>query len=163
MYSNQDPDYIPDAESIHVYPYPTDFRNAPNNCVYQYFKLLAQQWRRELVKIWGPMIGSQIKLSISEWQAGMLSWSGWRTPSTVQAFYAGWFRYVLQGQALADGSVGATERWWSAILFDAATDKDDYDFIKADGTLADVYNAAPLDVDHVANLAERYLGVTVPA
>jgi len=34
-------------------------------------------------------------------------------------------------------------------------------FIKADGTLAYVYNAAPLDVDHVARLAERYLGVTV--
>jgi thiol-disulfide isomerase/thioredoxin len=36
-------------------------------------------------------------------------------------------------------------------------------FIKGDGTLAYVYNAAPLDVDHVASLAERYLGVTVPA
>ena len=36
-------------------------------------------------------------------------------------------------------------------------------FIKADGTLAYVYNATPLDVDHVAAFAERYLGVTVPA
>ena len=36
-------------------------------------------------------------------------------------------------------------------------------FITADGTLAFVYNSAPLDVDHVAALAERYLGVTVPA
>ena len=36
-------------------------------------------------------------------------------------------------------------------------------FITAGGTLAFVYNAAPLDVAHVAALAERYLGVTVPA
>jgi peroxiredoxin len=36
-------------------------------------------------------------------------------------------------------------------------------FITAGGSLAYVYNAAPLDVDHVAQLAERYLGVTVPA
>ncbi len=36
-------------------------------------------------------------------------------------------------------------------------------FITAGGTLAFVYNAAPLDVDRVAALAERYLGVTVPA
>jgi cytochrome c biogenesis protein CcmG/thiol:disulfide interchange protein DsbE len=36
-------------------------------------------------------------------------------------------------------------------------------FITAGGTLAFVYNSTPLDVDHVADLAERYLGVTVPA
>lgn len=36
-------------------------------------------------------------------------------------------------------------------------------FITAGGTLAFVYNSTPLDADHVAGLAERYLGVTVPA
>jgi hypothetical protein len=138
--SGNDPDYIPDAESIHAYPYPMDFPNASNDCVYQYFKLFAQQWRQELVKIWGPEIGNRIRLSISEWEAGTLSWSGWRTSSAVQAFYDGWFRYVLQGQALADGSVGTTERWWNAILFDAATDNDYYDFIKADGTVHPWYH-----------------------
>jgi thiol-disulfide isomerase/thioredoxin len=36
-------------------------------------------------------------------------------------------------------------------------------FITAGGTLAFVYNSTPLDVEDVAGLAERYLGVTVPA
>lgn len=132
--SGNDPDYIPNAESIHAYPHSPDFPNASDTCIFQYFKLFAQQWRQELVKIWGPTIGNQIKLSISEWEAGNLAWTGWTTASTVQSYYDGWFRYVLQGGALPDGSIGATERWWNANQFVTASDNNYYDMIKADGT-----------------------------
>ncbi|HSX52955.1 MAG TPA: Ig-like domain-containing protein, partial [Patescibacteria group bacterium] len=138
--SGNDADYIPDGESVHAYPHSPDFGTSSDNCIFQYFKLFNQQWRQELVNIWGPTIGNQIKLSISEWNAGNTAWTGWSTPSTVQAFYDGWFKYVLQGQALPDGSVGATSRYWSANLFEAATDGFPYDFIKSDGTVQPWYN-----------------------
>lgn len=144
--AGNDPDYIPDAESIHSYPFPSDFPETSSvECVYQYYKLFIQDWRQELVNIWGPTIGNQIKLADTEWEAGQLSWSQWSNPSAVESFDDGWIKYVLQGQALPDASVGTTERLWAANLFDDATDNDNYDFIKPDGTTQPWYDTFKTD------------------
>ncbi len=93
-----DPDYIPDVESIHAYPHSPDFSEQAgyeldDNQIYAYYRNWLVQSRRRLAAIWGPTVGDKIRFSISEWNAGSHNtdgtWSGWSTPSRVQAFYSG--------------------------------------------------------------------------
>ena len=121
-----DPDYIPDAESIHAYPHSPDFSDQagyefPDNMAYAYYRNWLVQSRRRLDAIWGAAVGDQIRLSISEWNAGSNNssgtWSGWHTPSRVQAFYDGWL-HMLQGDGV---TTGAGTRYWNANVFELAS------------------------------------------
>ena len=121
-----DPDYIPDAESIHAYPHSPDFSDQagyefPDDMAYAYYRNWLVQSRRRLDAIWGAAVGDQIRFSISEWNAGSNNssgtWSGWHTPSRVQAFYDGWL-HMLQGDGV---TTGAGTRYWNANVFELAS------------------------------------------
>ena len=122
-----DPDYIPDAESVHAYPHSPDFTDKagyefPDNMAYAYYRNWIVQSRSHVEQIWGPAIGSQIRFSISEWSAGANNsdgtWSGWHTPSRVQAFYNGWL-HMLRGNG---ATTGAGTRYWHASAFELASE-----------------------------------------
>ncbi len=107
-----DPDYIPDVESVHAYPHGPDFSSRTgyefsDRMVYAYFRSWLTHSRGRLKAIWGPTVGARIRFSISEWNAGANNeggtWSGWRTPARVQSFYKGWLR-MLQGNGRTTGS-----------------------------------------------------------
>jgi F5/8 type C domain len=139
-----DPDYIPDVESIHAYPHSPDFSDQAgyeldDNQIYAYYRNWLVQSRRRLAAIWGPTVGDKIRFSISEWNAGSHNtdgtWSGWSTPSRVQAFYNGWLT-MLQG----DGTTtGAGTRYWNANVFELASEAPTgygayYNLVRKDGT-----------------------------
>jgi hypothetical protein len=145
-----DPDYIPDAESVHSYAHGPDFEGAPgfgakgtyefdDNIAYAYFRNWIIQSRRRLEAIWGATVGARIRLSISEWNAGANNsegtWSGFSTPARVQAFYAGWL-HMLAG----DGrTTGAGTRYWHASVFELASESSTgygrfYNLIRKDGS-----------------------------
>jgi len=121
--SGRDPDYIPDAESIHAYPHGQDFSMVPgfefdDNIIYAYYRNWLVKSRARLKAIWGDAIGDGIRFSMSEWNAGDAEddddlWSGYLTPSRVQQFYAGWFD-MLRGDGVM---TGAGTRWWHANCF----------------------------------------------
>jgi len=139
-----DPDYIPDVESIHAYPHSPDFSDKAgyefaDRMAYAYFRNWIIQSRRRLNAVWGTSIGSQIRFSISEWNAGANNsdgtWKGWSNPARVQAFYKGWLR-MLQG----NGNVkGTGTRYWNANVFELASESAKgygryYNLIRKDGT-----------------------------
>ncbi len=139
-----DPDYIPDVESIHAYPHSPDFSDQAgyeldDNQIYAYYRNWLVQSRRRLDAIWGPTVGDKIRFSISEWNAGSHNsdgtWSGWSTPSRVQAFYSGWLT-MLQGDGV---TTGTGTRYWNANVFELASEAPTgygayYNLIRKDGT-----------------------------
>jgi hypothetical protein len=139
-----DPDYIPDAESIHAYPHSPDFTDTPgyafdDNMVCAYYRNWLVQSRGRLDSIWGSSIGDNIRFSISEWNAGADNsdgiWSGWSTPSMVQAFYSSWL-HMLQGNGV---TTGTGTRFWDANCFELASESPTgygayYNLIREDGS-----------------------------
>jgi hypothetical protein len=139
-----DPDYVPDVESIHAYPHSPDFSDKAgysfdDNMAYAYYRNWLVQSRARLDAIWGATIGSRIRFSISEWNAGANNsdgtWSGWATPSRVQGFYAGWL-HMLQGNGV---TTGPGTRYWQAGVFELGSESPTgygryYNLIREDGT-----------------------------
>jgi hypothetical protein len=139
-----DPDYIPDAESIHAYPHSPDFSATPgyafdDNMVCAYYRNWLVQSRGRLDAIWGSTVGDNIRFSISEWNAGANNssgtWSGWATPSSVQSFYSSWL-HMLQGNGV---TTGAGTRYWDANCFELASESPTgdgayYNLIREDGS-----------------------------
>jgi hypothetical protein len=153
--NGNDPDYVPNAESIHGYCHSTDFQPAsftPNpydfddNVCYAFYRSWIVKSRAYVNSIWGAAIGNNIRFSMSEWQAGACAtttncWSGFSSASKVQAYYDGWYR-MLRG----DGNTAGTgTRYWSANLFAIAsfTDTDPngvYNLVRPDGTTPPWYD-----------------------
>jgi hypothetical protein len=140
-----DPDYIPNAESIHAYCHSNDFASNPftfdDNICFAYYRNWIVQSRAHLNTTWGAAIGNNIRFSMSEWNAGSCAtastncWSGWSNPSAVQSFYAGWL-----GMLRGDGNTTATgTRYWAANVFEIASNSDAgpggyYNIIRQDGS-----------------------------
>jgi hypothetical protein len=153
--NGDDPDYIPDVESIHAYCHSTDFvptSFTPNaydfddNVCYSFYRNWIVKSRAYVNAIWGPTIGNNIRFSISEWQAGACAtttncWTGFSSPSAVQSYYDGWYR-MLRGNG---NTAGTGTRYWSANLFAIAsfTDTDPngaYNLVRQDGTTPPWYD-----------------------
>lgn len=142
--SGDNPDYVPDAESIHAYPHSSDFSASPgyefdDNVAFAYYRQWIESSRDAVDAIWGSSPGDNIRFAISEWNAGVANasgaWSGWRSPSRVQTFYAGWFN-MLAGDGM---STGQGTRFWAANCFELASNADTgagapYNLVEQDGT-----------------------------
>lgn len=145
--AGSNPDYIPDAMSMHAYPHGPDFATAPyafdDNIVYAYFRNWIVQSRSRVNAIWGATIGNNIRFAVSEWNAGVSRsdmWSGWTTAGAPEAFYAGWFD-MLRGDGV---TTGTGTRYWAACLFLIAGNSDTgtgrfYNIIRQDGTVPTWY------------------------
>lgn len=118
-----DPDYIPDAVSIHAYPYSPDFSSTASlSSIISYFDNWTSANRAVINRIWGTTIGSRIKLVVSEWNAGIDTWSGFGD-SRVNDFYTAWLHMLRR-----DG-------FWMANCFAlASNDTQPFDMIREDGT-----------------------------
>ncbi len=127
---NNDPDYIPDVISIHAYPYSGDFGyTAALSDIIAYHDAWAASTRNIINNIWGSTIGSNIKLSISEWNAGDTSWTGFND-SRVSDFYTAWLQMLRR------------DNFWEASQFAIASNgTEPYDIIKEDGTTRSQYDA----------------------
>ena len=135
--SGYDPDYIPDAISIHAYPYSGDFCGSTplSSCSVSVSDIVAyhEAWqakvRDQMNAIWGPTIGSKIKFAVSEWNAGYQSWPGF-TDARVVSFYTAWLAMLKR-----DG-------FWLADQFAIASNgSEPYDIIKETGATATFYDA----------------------
>jgi hypothetical protein len=125
--SGGDPDYIPDAVSIHAYPHTSggggDFGSSATLAqIIDYHEAWAASTRAIMVSIWGSTIGSQIKLVMSEWNAGDSGWAGFGD-SRVDDFYGAWLDMLR------------ADDWWMANCFALASNgSEPYDMVKEDGT-----------------------------
>lgn len=143
------PDYIPDFESIHAYPHSPDFSQTAgyafdDNIAYAYYRNWLVKTRARVNAIWGATIGNQVLFSISEWAPGINNsggtWSGWTTSGAPEAFIAGWFK-MLRGNGV---TTGAGTAFWNANLFVMASESDTgtnryYNWIHKDGTVPSWY------------------------
>ena len=127
--SGGDPDYLPDAISIHAYPYSGDFGfDARREDILAYYSAWTSGVRAELVRIFGAEVGGRIRLVMSEWNAGIQSWPGW-SDGRAAAFYGPWLSMLR-----ADG-------WWAANQFNIASQHDVLSMITMDGTTTPTYDA----------------------
>jgi len=146
--NGSNPDYIPDFLSMHAYPHGPDFSSAAgyefdDNIAYAYFRNWLIRSRHVVDSVWGTTIGSGVRFSISEWNAGVSrsdSWSGWSTPGRPEQFYAGWFD-MLRGDGV---TTGAGTRYWNANAFLIAGNSDtgsgrSYNIIRRDGSVPPWY------------------------
>jgi hypothetical protein len=144
--SGRNVDVIPDFESIHAYPHSDDFASAPydfdDRIAYAYYRTWIERSRARLDALWGPGMGGNILFSISEWNAGAANsggtWSGWTTPGRPGAFYRGWLD-MLAGDGRTTGS---GTRYWSANVFEVASNSDTgigryYNLVRRDGSTPD--------------------------
>lgn len=122
-----DPDYIPDAVSIHAYPNTSgvggDFGSSATLAdIITYYDNWASSTRSILTTIWGSAIASGIKLAISEWNAGDSGWAGF-SDSRVDDFYDAWLAMLRRND------------FWLANCFALASNgAQPYDMIAEDGT-----------------------------
>ena len=125
--SGNDPDYIPDAVSIHAYPYSPDFSyTTPLSEIIAYFDNWTAANRAVIDRIWGPVVGPQIKLVMSEWNAGNSGWTGFQD-QRVDDFYTQWLQMLRRNG------------FWMANQFAVASNSLSYDMIKSDGTVRRQY------------------------
>jgi hypothetical protein len=119
------PDYIPNVESVHSYCHSTDFTTSPG---YNFSNNECLAWQREWLtsarqqvdRIWGKAIGSQIRFAVSEWSGGTYNsatdrWSGYAD--------GGMARYVTEYLAMLKGdgrTTGTGTAYWEASLFELA-------------------------------------------
>jgi len=132
--AGKDPDYIPDAISYHAYPLGSDFLGDTSiDDVIAYYDALTTAWRNILLQVWGDTIGSNIKMAVSEWNAGTwnssVQWPGF-LDGRVDTFYTKFL------QLLKDRG------YWFANQFAIASNPTQmYDMINADGTVRSQYYA----------------------
>jgi hypothetical protein len=143
--NGNDPDYIPDVVSIHAYPHSPDFGFSYNSStgtvtsagnttdqIIQYFDNWSTANRSVINSIWGPTLGPNIKLAVSEWNAGNSVWPGFTATSgdNVSYFYTQWLTMLRRNNFyLADQF---------AI---ASNDSSNHDMIREDGFLRQQYYA----------------------
>jgi hypothetical protein len=132
--SGGDPDYIPDAVSIHAYPFTAgsggDFGNTLTlaDCI-AYHENWADSTRAIMTTIWGSTIADNIRLVMSEWNAGDTTWTGF-ADSRVDDFYDAWLAMLRD------------KDWWMANCFALASNgSEPYDMVKEDGTTRRQYDA----------------------
>ena len=128
--SGYDPDYIPDAISIHAYPYSGDFGyNAPLTDIISYYESWQTKVQAQMNAIWGPTIGPSIKMAVTEWNAGDKTWTGF-SDSRVVDFYTAWLSMLRRNG------------YWLANQFAIASNgTEPYDMIKTTGATTPYYNA----------------------
>ena len=134
--SGYDPDYIPNAISVHAYPYSGDFCGSTPlaSCsvsvsdIIAYYEAWQARVRDQINAIWGPTIGSTIKIAMSEWNAGYKDWPGF-SDSRVVDFYSAWLAMLKR------------DNYWLANQFAIASNgAEPYDIIKETGATAPFYN-----------------------
>ncbi len=87
--SGYDPDYIPDAVSIHAYPFSPDFGyDASLADIISYYESWQAKVRAQINSIWGPTVGPSIRMAVSEWNAGEKSWTGFSDQRVVDFYNA---------------------------------------------------------------------------
>ncbi|MDQ3895749.1 MAG: Ig-like domain-containing protein [Actinomycetota bacterium] len=128
--SGYDPDYIPDAISIHAYPFSPDFGyNASLSDIISYYESWQAKVRAQINSIWGPTIGPSIRMAVSEWNAGEKSWTGFSDQRVVD-FYNAWLAMLRRGN------------YWLANQFAIGSNgTEPYDMIKATGATTPYYYA----------------------
>lgn len=125
--SGGDPDYIPDAVSIHAYPHTSggggDFGSSATLAdIISYHDNWVTSTRSIMNTIWGSTIGNNIKLAVSEWNAGDTGWTGFSS-SAVDDFYDAWLDMLRRND------------FWMANCFALASNgTEPYDMVKEDGT-----------------------------
>lgn len=137
----------PDFESIHAYPHSPDFASSPytfdDNIAFAYYRNWIIQSRARVNAIWGATLGTPIRFSVSEFNAGSSNsggtWSGWTIAGQPEAFYNGWL-----GMLRGDGDLTST-RWWNNNVFEIASNSDTgsgkyYNLIRQDGTTPPWYD-----------------------
>jgi hypothetical protein len=140
--------YIPEAESVHSYCHSTDFTSSPGYS-FSNDECLAWQreWltsaRRQVDRIWGKAIGSQIRFAVSEWSGGTYNsatdrWTGYAD--------GGMASYVTQYLAMLKGdgrTTGTGTAYWEASLFELAGNPqgNGYNVISPNGAPSGYYGA----------------------
>jgi hypothetical protein len=128
--SGYDPDYIPDAVSIHAYPNSPDFGvNASLTDIISYYEAWKSGVRSQIDAIWGPTIGPSIRLAVTEWNAGSKDWTGFND-SRVVDFYNAWLAMLRRNN------------FWMANQFAIASNATEpYDMIRTTGATTPFYDA----------------------
>jgi hypothetical protein len=127
--SGYDPDYIPDAISIHAYPNSPDFGDATLSDIIAYHEAWATKVRSQMNTIFGTAVGSKIKLAVSEWNAGIKTWAGFSDNRVVE-FYTAWLAMLQRNN------------FWLANQFAIGSNgSEPYDIIKENAATASFYNA----------------------
>ena len=126
--SGYDPDYIPDAISVHAYPYSGDFGyDAQLTDIIAYWDSWTAAVRKDIADVWGPA-GIDMKLVISEWNAGNKYWAGF-SDQRVSDFYFAWLKMLRRND------------YWMANQFAIASNTSNpYDMIRGDGTTRRQYD-----------------------
>ena len=127
--SGNDPDYIPDAVSVHAYPYSGDFGyDASLADIIDYWDAWTVAAQAQIDQVWGPA-GSDIRLAVSEWNAGNKYWSGFND-DRVERFYTAWLRMLRRN-----------DYWFANQFAIASNTSEPYDMIRDDGTTRRQYDA----------------------
>jgi hypothetical protein len=146
------PDYIPNVESVHSYCHSTDFATNPftfddNEC-YAFQREWLTNSRSQVNGIWGSAIGNNIRFAVSEWQAGACDsypsdcWSGYNATGDPVGSYINGYLSMLAGNGVTTGTGTA---YWGANLFEIASNGTGtegpgaYNVINADGTVPTWY------------------------
>jgi hypothetical protein len=145
---HDNPDYIPQVESVHSYCHSTDFTSkpgypVPNAECYAWQSEWIHAARQQVESVWGNAGGSQIRFAVSEWSGGTYrtpadSWAGYHNGG-MPGYVAGYLK-VLRGNGHTTGSGNA---YWAASMFELASNPqgNGYNLIEPDGTPADYYPA----------------------
>jgi hypothetical protein len=146
--SGNNPDYIPEAESVHSYCHSPDFTSTkgypvPDAECYAWQRQWIATARQEVDSIWGNAIGSQIRFAVSEWSGGAYnpradSWAGYSNGG-MPGYVAGYLK-VLRGDGTTTGD---GDGYWSATLFNLSSNPqgNGYNLIQPDGKPSDYYPA----------------------
>jgi hypothetical protein len=127
--SGYDPDYIPDAISIHAYPNSPDFGDATLSDIIAYYEAWTTKVRTEIRAIFGGRTGASIRLAVSEWNAGSKYWAGYSDNRVVE-FYTAWLAMLQRNN------------FWLANQFAIGSNgSEPYDIIKENAATASFYNA----------------------
>ena len=116
--SHDNPDFIPQVESVHSYCHSTDFTSkpgypVPNAECYAWQSEWIYAARTQAEAIWGDAIGGQIRFAVSEWSGGTYrtpadSWAGYHNGG-MPGYVAGYLK-VLRGNGRTTGSGNTTGR-----------------------------------------------------
>lgn len=127
--AGKDPDYVPDAISVHAYPYSPDFGyDAQLGDIIAYYEAWAKGVRAESTRIWGPEIGPKIKLVVSEWNAGNSGWSGFADGRAGQ-FYKAWLEMLRRN-----------DFWMANQFLIASHSSSPYDMIRTNAATTSYYD-----------------------